>query len=275
MTLATTDFEFISELVRTQAAIVLEPGREYLVDARLSPIARAENAASVEELINRLRSEKDGALRRRVVEAMTTNETSFFRDPRMFDALKLEVLPELIKQNATTRELTIWSAASSSGQEAYSIAILLKECGSPLDGWKVRILGTDLCQSMVERCRQGRFNQLEVNRGLPAALLVKYFTKSGVHWCVNDQLKALTDFRTMNLAQPWPPLPRMDLVLLRNVLIYFDFKTKQEILRRVYDSLKLHGYLALGGAETTLGIDDRFDRVTRGGATLYRTKAKA
>lgn len=264
------DFEFVARLVRDRAALVLEPGKEYLVDTRLSPIARELKIGTVSDLVARLKAGRDPGLQLRVVEAMLTTETSFFRDPATFDALRYSVLPELIARRAAERRLNIWSAASSTGQEVYSLALLLREHFPQLVGWTVSLLATDLSTDVLARARAGKFTQLEVNRGLPATLLVKYFRQQGTNWELTEDVRAAVQFREVNLTKPWPLLPRMDLILLRNVMIYFDIETKKAILRQAAEVLRPDGYLLLGGAETTMNLHDGFRRVEHRKAGFYR-----
>lgn len=270
MPIGTSEFNFVRELVRSQSAIVLEPGKEYLVESRLTSVARGEGFASVDQFIAQLRTRPNQQLQRRVIEAMTTNETSFFRDGHPFEALRHHVVPELLKRRATERTLTIWCGASSSGQEPYTILMLLKELGVPAPGWTVRLLCTDISEEMLERTRAGRYSQLEVNRGLPAPMLVKYFQKQGADWVVREELRRMIDARQLNLAEPWSWVPACDIVFLRNVLIYFDVPTKRDILGRIRRVLRPDGYLFLGGAETTLNLDDAYERLTLDKAVAYR-----
>jgi chemotaxis protein methyltransferase CheR len=272
MTIAAPDFDYIRRLVHERAAIVLEPGKEYLAESRLVPVARAEGFATIAELVARLQADPRSVLHRKVVEAMTTNETTFFRDVHPFEALRQHVLPALIAARAETRALTIWCGASSSGQEPYTIAMVLRHHFPELADWNVRIVATDIARSMLERTREGLYSQLEVNRGLPAPMLVKWFTKEGTHWRVKPELRAMIETVELNLAASWPPLPQCDVVFMRNVLIYFDVATKQRILERVRRLLRPDGWLFLGGAETTLNVDDQFERVPLGRATTYRLK---
>jgi chemotaxis protein methyltransferase CheR len=262
------DFDFVRKLVQDRSAVVLEPGKEYLVETRLAPLMRQLNLTSIGELIAQLRSPSANGLCTQVVEAMVTTETSFFRDLHPYESLKKTVLPELIRLRSEERRFCIWSAACSTGQEPYSIAMLLREHFPQLAGWKIQLLATDLSTEVLARAREGRFNQIEVNRGLPAALLVKHFKQHhGSFWQLSDDIRSMVEFREMNLARPWPILPRMDLILLRNVMIYFDVPTKKTILRRAAEVLRPDGYLILGGAETTFNLDDSFRRVEqiRGG----------
>jgi chemotaxis protein methyltransferase CheR len=273
VTLSPPDYAYVRGLVRERAAIVLEDGKEYLVEARLTPVARKEGFSSLEEFISRLRSQVYGTLHRKAVEAMTINETSFFRDWRPFEVLRKTVLPELLVKNAASKTLHLWSAASSSGQEAYSTAILLREHFPQLGNWQVRVYGSDVSTEMVERSRQGKYLQIEVNRGMPAPLLVKHFVRTGLEWHVKDEIKKMVEFQQGNLAGDWPTLPRMDVVLLRNVMIYFDTDTKKRILSRMRSLLKPGGLLFLGAAETTLNLDNAYERLTAEGTSYYRNPA--
>jgi chemotaxis protein methyltransferase CheR len=267
----TDAFNFICSLVRDRSAIELEPNKAYLVDARLTPVARENGMSSIGELVAAVRRPGSQDLTRQVVEAMTTNETSFFRDLHPFDALKTHVLPELIAKRSNQRTITIWSCACSSGQEPYTIAMILREHFPMLNGWTVKLFGTDLSSQILSRAREGLFNQTEVNRGLPASLLVKYFQKDGLQWRIKDEIRKMVEFREANLAQPFSPShPTSDIVFLRNVLIYFSPETKKGILKKVRQVLHPDGYLFLGGAETTMNLDASFERVPLGKAVCYR-----
>jgi chemotaxis protein methyltransferase CheR len=235
-------------------------------------VARREGFASLNQLVEKLQSHYFDGLHRQVVEAMTTNETSFFRDFHPFEALRKIVLPDLIAKRGQTRELAIWCAACSAGQEPYSLAMLMREHFPQLAGWRVRILATDLSTDILARAREGRYSQIEVNRGLPAPLLLKYFRKQGCDWYLRDDIRRMVDFQIVNLAAPWPPLAPLDFVMLRNVLIYFSIETKKEILAKVRRVLKPDGYLFLGAAETTFNIDEGFERVQLERAACYRVK---
>jgi chemotaxis protein methyltransferase CheR len=264
------EFDAVRKLILERSGIVLEPGKEYLVESRLAPIARQMNLDSVGELIAQLRFQSGNGLHRHIVEAMVTTESSFFRDHHPFEGLRKMVFPELMKRRGQERRLNICCAASSTGQEPYSIALLIREHFPQLAGWRVSILATDLSRAVLERAREGRFNQIEVNRGLPAALLVKYFEQHGTEWQLKPAIRALVDFQEINLAQAWPPLPGMDLVLIRNVMIYFDLETKKAILSRLQRVLRPDGYLLLGGAETTFGLNDSYVRIEPLKAGLYQ-----
>jgi chemotaxis protein methyltransferase CheR len=266
------DFELVRGLVRDGAAIVLDDGKEYLVESRLRQVARQLGHQNVSELLDDLREDPQGPVRTLVLEAMTTNETSFFRDSRPFEALGGQILPELMAKRAAERHLTIWSAGCSSGQEAYSTAMLLDELFTDQRGWSARIIASDVSTEMLARTRAGVYSQLEVNRGLPVNRLMQYFSRQGTQWQVEDRLRSMVETRFVNLAEPWPELPRMDVVLLRNVMIYFGIETKQRILANVRSVLRPGGYLLLGGAETTFNIDPHFERVPFGGTAAYRIR---
>lgn len=266
--LTATNFGFVRDLVHREAAIVLDPGKEYLVETRLAAVATRNRFASVNALVDHLRFSVGVApgLQHEIVEALTTNETLFFRDLNPFDALRERVIPEFRTANPRG-VLNIWSAACSTGQEAYSIAMLLAEHFPDVNA---RLLGTDLSPAVVARARDGVYQQIEVNRGLPARLLVKHFRQIETGWQISDEIRRRVEFRTMNLVKPWPVLPRAHLIMLRNVMIYFDLETRRRILREVRSVLAPGGYLVLGGAETTLNVDPAFVPVTIGRATFFQ-----
>ena len=272
MSIAATDFDYISRVVRDRSAIVLERGKEYLIEARLLPLARERGSASIAGLVDELRRTPTGPLRDMVVEAMTTNETSFFRDGHPFTALSQQILPDLVRARSGERRLNLWFAACSSGQEPYSVAMLVHDLLGADPSWHTRLLATDISPAMLARTREGVYTQFEVNRGLPANLLVRHFRKQGLHWQVEEPLRRMIETRSVNLADDLPPLPQMDVVFLRNVLIYFDIATKRRILANVRTVMRPDGYLFLGGAETTLNLDDAFERVQIGRAPVYRLR---
>jgi chemotaxis protein methyltransferase CheR len=272
VTLTDPAFAYVSDLVRREAAIVLAPGKEYLVEARLTGLARAAGAADVSAYVSALRTRGSSAQRMAVVEALTTNETSWFRDGAPFDALRTTVVPQLLTASGR-RTIRVWSAACSSGQEPYTIAMLMADTLPA--GASVDILATDISQEMLDRTKAGTYSQLEVGRGLPAPMLVKHFGRRGTQWQVSELLRAMVRVQRLNLAAPFPSLPRFDVVFLRNVLIYFDTATKRSILQRVRQVMSPDGYLFLGGAETTLGIDDGWVRETVGRFTLHRPSGPA
>jgi chemotaxis protein methyltransferase CheR len=271
--LTPADFDYVRTLVRDRAAIVLEEDKHYLIETRLQTLARADGLSSPREIMERMRRDQMSTWHTKVVEAMTTNETSFFRDLKPFEALRKMVFPALIAQRRAERRLAVWCAACSTGQEPYSIAMILRDPAVVPAEWTKQLHATDLAASVLERAKQGRYNQFEVNRGLPAALLVKYFQKQGVEWQVKDELRSMIEFKQLNLIESWPHMPNMDVVFLRNVLIYFDVETKRRILARVRNVLRPDGYLFLGGAETTLNLDDAFVRVDFNGSGCYRLRS--
>lgn len=263
------DFEFVAQFVRDRAAIVLEPGKEYLVESRLSPLAKDQGYADLDALIAALRRQTYGELGDLIVEAMTTNETSFFRDVHPFAALREHVLPELLVKNASARSLKIWCAAASSGQEPYTIAMVLRDVVPKDPPWRIDFVATDICRKMLDRAKSGVFSQQEVNRGLPAAELVRSFRREGASWKVNEELQHLVRFELLNLIRPWSIGTGYDVVFMRNVLIYFDVATKKQILNRVRSAMSPGGYLFLGAAESTFAIDDGFQRKQLGKANVY------
>ncbi|MGY6499433.1 MAG: CheR family methyltransferase [Acidimicrobiales bacterium] len=266
------DFGYVRELIHTSAAIVLEPGKEYLIESRIGPIARSEGL-TITQLIARLRVQPYGPLHHQIVQAMTTNETSWFRDVHPYDALRTTVIPQLIERRRAEQSLTIWSAACSTGQEPYSIAMVLLDDFPELANWRITILASDLAEDAVGRGREGSYSQLEVNRGLPARQLVTHFSREGTHWRVNSRLRSMVRFGVVNLIGPWPDIPTADIVLLRNVMIYFDLDTKRQLLERVRATLRPDGYLFLGNAETTLNIDDRYIRIEPSRAGCYQLRS--
>lgn len=263
-------FQYICDLVRERSAIVLDPSKAYLVEARLTPVARNHGLASLGDLVAAMRRPTSRELVREVVEAMTTNETSFFRDIHPFDAIRTTIIPELIQKRSAERAINIWSNACSSGQEVYSIAMILREHFPVLNNWKVRLIATDLSSQILGRAREGLFNQTEVNRGLPLPLLLKYFKKEGLQWRISEEIRRSVEFRELNLVETWPSLPAMDIVFLRNVLIYFSTDTKKAILAKLRRCLRPDGCLFLGAAETTMNLDASFTRAEVGKTICYR-----
>lgn len=274
MSITEYDFRYISDLVRARSAIVLEPGKEYLVESRLIPLARAEGLPDLAAVVQRLQSMRDPTLAVKVVEAMTTNETSWFRDHHPFDLFTQTILPALGTARAATKQLDVWCAAASSGQEPYSLAMLLQDWLLARPGWKAQITATDINEDILRKARSGRYSQLEINRGLPAAMLVRHFDRAGTEWQLKESVRRMVDYRQMNLAVAFPPMRQYDVVFCRNVLIYFDLPMKREILQRIKRVLKPDGYLFLGGAETTLNLDDSFARVQVDRGTCYQLRER-
>jgi chemotaxis protein methyltransferase CheR len=275
MPISAAEFEYVRTLIRERAGIALEPGKEYLVESRLDPLARQEGFPTLTHFIASLKSSpSSGGLHHKVVQAMTTNETSFFRDVRPFEVLKTLVLPELIANRSAQRALNFWCAASSTGQEPYSIALLMREAvPTLLPAWNFRFIASDISTEVLARAIQGRYSQLEINRGLPASLLVKYFQQEGNEWQIKSEVRRMVEFRELNLTEPWSILPPMDIVFMRNVLIYFSVETKKAILAKVRQLLKPGGFLFLGSSETTLNLDDGFEPVPADRTACYRLRA--
>ena len=271
MAISKSDFDYIAQLAQSQAAIVLEAGKEYLVESRLTPLAQREGFDSLEKFIGQMRGEKGvNGLHHKTIDALTTNETSFFRDFHPFESLRKHILPKLIEKRAAVRQLNIWSAACSSGQEPYTLAMILREHFPQLNDWNITIYATDLSPTILKVASEGEYSQFEVNRGLPAAYLIKYFTKQGERWCIKPELKKNIQFRLMNLIQPWPIMPPLDLIFIRNVMIYFDVSTKKMLLKRIRNCLLPHGYLFLGGTETTMNIDPEYALVSFERTVVYQ-----
>ncbi len=272
-TIAPEDFQFVRELIYREAALVLESGKEYLATSRLEPLARKQGLDGIPELVRALRASPSSPLRFDVVDAMTTNETLWFRDTHPFDSLRDSIVPELMKSRATTKSLDIWCAAASTGQEPYSLAMLLREHFPQLNSWRVRILATDISPSAIERAKHGEYSQMEMGRGLPAKLMVSHFTRNGVNWQISPAIRAMVDFKLFNLAGNWPPMGPFDLVFIRNVLIYFNHQTKTDIVGKAHRVLRSDGYLILGSTESLLNIPNDFSRVTHGKTTCYQPGA--
>jgi chemotaxis protein methyltransferase CheR len=270
-TLPEADFEYLRELMHLRAAIVLERGKEYLALSRLEPVARDHGLTTVSELVDKLRTrELTSALHDQVVDALTTNETTFFRDYNPWESLRTLVMPELLARKERTRTLAIWSAGCSSGQEPYSVAMSIREHFPELLTWQLSIIGTDISGSVLDRARAGRYGQLEVNRGLPAHLLVRHFTRAGMEWEIEEPIRRMVRFEHHNLNDAWPSMPPFDLVLMRNVMIYFETEAKRQVLAKMHGQLAPHGYLLLGASETTYSLSDDFVREPDGRTAWYR-----
>ncbi len=273
MACSDSDYAYLRELVLAQSANLIDPSRNALFETRLTPIARLAGAQNLEGLVSILREDRPAHLHRAVAEAMTINETSFFRDVKPFEALRLNVLPKLIESRQHERRLRIWSAASSTGQEAYSIAMLLCEHFPELARWDVKVIGTDISRGVVEYAQRGRYRRLEVNRGLPARMLVKYFERDGDEWQVAAKVRALCQFQYANLCAALPALPVFDLVLLRNVLLYFPQQDRGCVFSDVYRQVSPQGYLVLGNAEQAEDSTNLFTVEFAAGCYYYRAVA--
>jgi chemotaxis protein methyltransferase CheR len=251
------DYEFLRKFLKERSGLDLSADKQYLVESRLIPLARKANLPGLAELVQKLKGGA-AALTTDVVEAMTTNETFFFRDKVPFDHLRGTILPELLQARASRRSLRIWCAAASTGQEPYSIAMCLKEIAPALAGWRIEILATDLSQAVLEKSKSGIFSQFEVQRGLPIQMLVKHFTQTAELWQINADIRAMVQFRQLNLLQDFSHLGTFDVIFCRNVLIYFDQDTKIGVFNRLARLMEPDGFLLLGAAETVVGLTEAF-----------------
>jgi chemotaxis protein methyltransferase CheR len=261
------NYRFLQEHVYSTVGIVLESNKHYLFESRLAPIVRQLGLSSINDLCAFVKAGCHHDVALQIAESMTTNETYFFRDPAQYDAIRNQLLPRLKKERQDSKKLRFWSAASSTGQEAYSLAMLLLEDG--FKDWNIQILGTDYSSKVVERARSATYQQIEVNRGLPADLLVKYFKRSGMNWQLSESLRRLASFETIDLRKSMRSIGPFDLVFCRNVMIYFDSATKRNIMKEIHSTLFRGGWLLLGGAETGLDINEWFERQTMGNVTAY------
>jgi len=261
------NYRFLQQHVYSQAGIVLEEDKHYLFESRLTPIVRQLGLGSINDLCALLQATCETEVGRQVVEAMTTNETYFFRDPAHYEAIRTVLLPRLREDRRDLKRLRFWSAAASTGQEAYSLAMLLLQ--ENFDDWNIEILGTDFSSQVLERARSGKYQQIEVNRGLPAALLVKHFRRSGVEWQLTEPVRRMARFEPIDLRKSMRALGPFDLVFCRNVMIYFDTETKMNVLKELHGTLFRGGWLLLGGSETAFGVEEWFGRQTVGGAIVY------
>jgi len=262
------DFEFLAGMLKERSGLMLTPDKVYLLESRLTPLARKCGLDTLDALIQKLRMQRDAGLIRDVTEAMTTNESFFFRDNTPFDLFKNHVMPAMAKARAGQKRLRIWCAAASTGQEPYSLAILLRENWHQWKDWRIEIVGTDICTQVLEKAKAGSYSQFEVQRGLPIQLLIKYFKQEGDVWRLSDDIRKMVTFRPFNLLENFVGLGTFDVIYCRNVLIYFDQPTKSAVLERMSKTLAKDGTLFLGAAETVLGITDAF-RPVRGQRGMY------
>jgi chemotaxis protein methyltransferase CheR len=251
------DYEYLRKFLKERSGLDLSADKQYLVESRLLPLARKAGMAGIDDLVAAIRNGAS-AIAGEVVDAMTTNETFFFRDKLPFDHLRDTVMPALLQARASRRSLRIWCAAASTGQEPFSIAMCLKEMGAQVAGWRIEIIATDLSPSVLEKCKAGVYSQFEVQRGLPIQLLVKHFKQIGELWQLNPEIRAMTQFKQLNLLQDFSSLGTFDIVFCRNVLIYFDQDTKIDVFKRLARVMEPDGFLALGAAETVVGLTDAF-----------------
>ena len=256
------DYDFLRHALKQRSGLVLSADKHYFLESRLLPLARRKGFAGVGDLVLALKTGGDSALMAAVAEAMTTNESFFFRDKTPFEHFRQIIMPALLEARRQSRAIRIWCAAAASGQEPYSIAMCLREMTSAVAGWRIEILATDLADAVLDRARQGLYSQFEVQRGLPIKLLVRYFTQVGESWQIAPEIRAMVNFRCFNLLSDFASLGTFDVVLCRNVLIYFDQETKSDVLRRMAEAMASDAYLVLGAAETAVGLSDRFRMVS-------------
>ena len=270
------DYDFLRGFLKQRSGLVLSNDKQYLIESRLMPIVRKQGLTGLSDLVQKLKAPGSESLAARVTEAMTTNESFFFRDKTPFDHFKEVMLPALLKARATKRYIRIWCAAASTGQEPYSLAMILKEMGPQLAGWRFEIIGTDLSGDVLERAKAGVYTQFEVQRGLPIQMLLKYFAQNGDQWTISQEIRSMVHYRTLNLLNDFSALGQFDVVYCRNVLIYFDQPTKIDVLNRTAKLTAPDGYLLLGAAETVVGLTDSFKPITdRRGLYVPTTKAPA
>jgi len=270
MTLKTETLHFFFKLLYQESGLVLDDSKQYLIESRLEPIAIQEGFASIDALGYKLMQKTDVPLRQKVVEAMTTNETSFFRDQKPFECLRDEIFPELLKTKAAQKRIRIWCAACSTGQEPYSIAMLLCEMASAFEGWQIEIVASDISEPVLLKARSGRYSQHEVQRGLPTPFLLRYFEKSNGMWAIRDQLKKFVSFRKINLLSDFSSIDAMDVIFLRNILIYFDKKTKQGVLMRMTNILSPSGIFLIGASESLIGMETKLVFMGSKGRNYYK-----
>ena len=268
-----SDYAYLREVVMTQSANLIDPSRNTLFETKLTPIAKMAGASNLEDFVHLLRSDRPAHLHRAVAEAMTINETSFFRDVKPFELLRETILPRLIDSRRKERRLRIWSAASSTGQEAYSLAMMITEHLPEIALWDVKIIGTDISRQVVEYARRGRYRRLEVNRGLPARMLLKHMTRDGEEWEIHPRIRAMCEFQCANLCASLPRLPVFDLVLLRNVLLYFSQEDRTAVFRDVHRQMAFDGYLLLGNAEQAEESTNLFTVEFSANSYFYRPAA--
>jgi chemotaxis protein methyltransferase CheR len=255
------DYDFLRQVLKQRSGLALSADKHYFLESRLLPLARQAGLNGLGELVLALKTGRDAALLAAVVEAMTTNESFFFRDKTPFEHFRRVIMPALLAARRQSRVLRIWCAAAASGQEPYSIAMCLREMARAIAGWRIEILATDLSGAVLDRARQGLYSQFEVQRGLPIKLLVKYFTQIGELWQIAPEVRAMVKYHRFNLLADFASLGTFDVILCRNVLIYFDQDTKSDVLRRLAEAISSDGYLVLGAAETAIGLSDRFKMV--------------
>ncbi len=255
------EYDYLRGFLKQRSGLVLSNEKQYLVESRLMPVARQHALASISQLVGRLKEQPSGAVAEATVDAMTTNESFFFRDKVPFEHFKATMLPHMLSSRARERKFRIWCAAASTGQEPYTLAMCLKDEEARLGGWRVEMIGTDISAEVLDKAKAGLYSQFEVQRGLPITHLLKYFNQIGDMWQIKPELRAMVQYRKLNLLENFSSLGQFDIVFIRNVLIYFDLETKVEILNRVRKMMPDDGYLVLGAAETVIGLTEAFKPV--------------
>ncbi|WP_182871005.1 CheR family methyltransferase [Rhodopirellula sp. JC639] len=273
MSLATADFTFLRELVANHSGQSLAARHAAVLEQRLTSVAGSVGLPNVASLVQRLRCSDDADLSAQVAEAVAVHETSFFRDASVFATIADRVLPQIIAKNSDRKQLRIWCAACSCGQEAYSMAMLIRDHFADLDDWDIRITASDLSQTMIRRAERGTYSALETTRGLPPQKRIRHFDRRGTAWRAKPELRERIQFHRINLLRPWPYLGPFDLVLLRNVLLYFNSPTKQNILKRLRGAMRPDGYLFIGAAETLIGLCVPYQRKEIDDTVHYRPAA--
>ncbi len=262
--------QYFFKLLHEESGLLLDESKKYLLETRLEPLAAQEGFRSIDDLGRNMIQRRNSLLRQKVVDAMTTNETLFFRDKTPFSVLKEEVIPKLMKLNERTRSIRIWCAACSTGQEPYSVAMTLREMAQDLRGWRVKIVATDIAEHVLRQGRSGRYSQHEVQRGLPTPLLVRYFSQVGANWDVKPEIKSMVEFRKLNLLSSLVSMGTVDVAFCRNILIYFDVKTKRGVVERIGKILSPEGVLFLGGSESLLGVTTSMARIKATKGSYYQ-----
>ena len=252
------EYDYLRQFLKSRSGLVLSNEKQYLIESRLLPVARKAGLQSIAALVAKLKEPRETVLAEAVVEAMTTNESFFYRDKTPFEHFTQVMMPELLKSRASQKKIRIWCAAASTGQEPYTLAMCLKEMEAKVAGWRIEILGTDISNEVLERAKSGTYTQFEVQRGLPIQLLLKYFTQQGESWTIAPQLRSMVQWKKFNLLDSFASFGQFDIVFCRNVLIYFDQTTKVDILGRISKIMAPDGYLVLGAAETVVGLTDAF-----------------
>jgi chemotaxis protein methyltransferase CheR len=252
------EYDYLRQFLKARSGLVLSNEKQYLIESRLLPVARKAGLQSIAALVGKLRDPREAQLADAVVEAMTTNESFFFRDKIPFEHFTQVMMPEMLQKRAAKRQIRIWCAAASTGQEPYTLAMCLKEMAPRLAGWRVEIVGTDISNEVLDRAKSGSYTQFEVQRGLPIQLLLKYFTQHGDTWTISSEIRSMVQYRKFNLLDSFASLGQFDIVFCRNVLIYFDQPTKTDILSRISRTMTPDGFLVLGAAETVVGLSDAF-----------------